>query len=169
MPYPSWTAGQRITAALLNAGKVEYVSNTAGAQTNATTTMADATSLVFAVEANAKYKVHALISYDAPTATDIKFDWSVPSGATMARNVVGLAIGTADNMSSNMMAIRRGATTDQTAGGPNATTNAFSVYVEFVDLIVSSTAGNAQFRFSANAAGTATLQGDSIIYYQRIA
>jgi hypothetical protein len=148
---------------------MEYVTNAGGAQTNATTTMADATSLGFAVEANARYMVTALISYDAPTATDIKFEWTGPAGVTMNRNVLGLAIGTADNMSSSFMAIRRGTGTDQTAGGPNGTTSAFSVYVEHVDILTSSTAGTAQFRFAANAAGTATLQGDCMIYYQRIA
>lgn len=167
MPYPSFTAGQRVTAALLNAGKLEYVTNAGGAQTNATTTMAAATDLVFAVEASARYFIHAVISYDAPTATDIKFDWSMPAGAVTARNIISQALGTTTNIDTNAQLVRRGATTDVAVGGPNATSNAFSVHEEIIDLITSS-AGDAQFNFAANAAGTATLQGDSMIWYQRI-
>jgi len=168
MPYPTFTAGQRITASVLNAGKLEFVTNAAGAQTNATTTFANITDLVFAVEASARYQIHVLIGYDAPTATDIKFDWSMPSGASTNRNCEYLALATATNIASTMAKIRRGATTAVQVGGPNAVANAFSVYEEVTDLQTSS-AGNAQFRFAANAAGTATVQGDSIIYYQRIA
>lgn len=167
MPYPVFTAGQRVTAADLNAGKIEFVTNAAGAQTNATTTMANATDLGFAVEASARYRIHVLIGYDAPTATDIKFDWSMPSGATTNRNCEYLAVATATNIDSNMAKIRRGATTAVIAGGPNSIDNAFSVYEEITDLQTSG-AGTAQFRFAASAAGTATLQADSIIYYQRI-
>lgn len=167
MPYPVFTAGQRVTAASLNAGKIEFVTNSAGAQTNTTTTFANATGLSFAVEASARYRIHVLIGYDAPTATDIKFDWSMPTSATTARNCEYLAQGTATNIDSNMAKIRRGATTAVVAGGPNSVANAFSVYEEVTDLITVS-AGTAQFRFAANAAGTATLQADSIIYYQRI-
>lgn len=167
MPYPVFTAGQRITASELNKGKLEFVTNSSGAQTNATTTFANATDLVFTVESSARYWIHVLIGYDAPTATDIKFDWSMPSGATTARNCEYLALATTTNIDSNMAKIRRGATTAVAAGGPNSVANAFSVYEEVVDLQTSS-GGSAQFRFAANAAGTATLQGDSIIYYQRI-
>lgn len=168
MPYPTFTAGQRITADLLNAGKLEYVTNAAGSQTNATTSLANATDLSFAVEASARYQIHAVISYDSAVGVDIKFDWSMPSGATTARNCEYLVSTTASNIDSNMAKIRRGATTAVVAGGPGATANAFSVYEEVTDLQTSS-AGTAQFRFAANAAGTATLQGDCVIYYQRIA
>lgn len=168
MPYPVFTAGQRVTAALLNAGKVEFVTNAAGAQTNATTTLANATDLVFSVDSSARYLIHVLVAYDALVGVDIKFDWSMPSGATTARNCEYLALTTATNIDSNMAKIRRGATTAVQAGGPSAVNNAFSVYEEVVDLQTFS-AGTAQFRFAANAAGTATLQGDGVIYYQRIA
>lgn len=168
MPYPEFRAGQKLTAALLNAGKMEYVQNSAGSQTNATTTMAAATDLVFAAEANAKYFVHALISYDAPTATDFKCDWTVPAGGAMSRNIIAQALGTTTNIDSNVQILRRGATTDVASGGPNATANAFSVHEEMIDL-TTTTAGDVQFNFAANAAGTATLQADSVIYYQRIA
>ncbi len=167
MPYPVWTAGQRVTAGGLIAGKMNFVTNSAGDQTNATTTMANATGLSFAVEDNARYWMLALISYDAPTATDIQFDWAGITGAILNRSTMGLALGTTTNINSNVLKVRRKASDDNEAGGPNAVANAFSVYVEEVDMLTQ-TGGTVNFRFSANAAGTATLKGDSIIYYQRV-
>jgi hypothetical protein len=169
MPYPTFLAGQTITAALLNAGKLEFVTNAGGTQTNATTTFADATSLVFAVEANSRYKVHALIAYDAPLATDAKFAWTAPAGASMGRNTIGAASTlAATNLDTNASFIRRGTGTAVVAGGAASVANAFTVYEEIVDVQVSTTAGNLQFQFASNAAGTTTLQGDCVIWYQRI-
>lgn len=168
MPYPTFLAGQRVTAALLNSGKTEFVTNSGGAQTNATTTMVDATNLGFAVEANARYKIEALICYDGPT-TDVKFAWTAPAGASMARNIVSQSATSASNVDTNAIFIRRGTGTAQTVGGPASVASAFSIHVEFVDLIVGSTAGTAQFQFAEVGGGTATLQGDSVIYYQRVA
>jgi hypothetical protein len=167
MPYPVWTAGQRVTAAGLVAGKMEFVTNSGAAQTNTTTTMANANNLSFTVDSNARYWIMALIAYDAPTATDAKFDWSGPTGAILNRNVMSLDAGTATNIDSDGAKVRRPLSFDAVAGGPNATANAFSVYQEISDLITQ-TGGTLAFRFAANAAGTATLQADSFIYYQRI-
>lgn len=166
--YPNFLAGQRVTAALLNRGKPQYAINSGGAQTNATTTLANATDLSFAAEANSIYFVQLRLAYDAPTATDIKIAWSVPAAATMARNVIGQAAGTTTNIDTNAILIRRGAATQQTVGGPNAVSSAFSTYFEDVWLITSS-AGTVQLQFAAAAAGTATLQGDSIIVYTQMA
>jgi len=167
MPYPVFTAGQRITAGGLTAGKLEFVTNSAGAQTNATTTMANITGLSFVVEDNARYRVRVLVAYDAPTATDIKFDWAGITGAVLGRNVMSPATGTATNIDTNVQMIRRAASTDVVAGGPNAVDSAFSVYAETIDFLTQ-TGGTVNFRFAANAVGTATVQADSFIYYQRM-
>lgn len=174
MPYPNFRAGQRVTAALLNAGKLEFVTNAAGTQTNTTTTMVNATDLVFPVVANARYKVHALISFDAatsaPAAGDAKFDWEVPSGATMQRNIITPAASNTNTTDTNAQFIRRGSATDQTAGGNNGAGSAFVVHEEIIDLVTGSTAGDVQFRFALQTGtGTATLNADSIVYYQQVA
>ena len=170
MPYPEWRAGQRVTADLLNAGRLEFVTNSAGSQTNATTTLTNATDLLFTVEANARYLAIVEIAYDAPTATDAKFAWTAPTGVTMGRSATGQGLDTATNIAAlTGLYIRRGTGTAVAVGGPNATANAFSVYTEICDIQVGSTAGTMQFQFAANAAGTATLQGDCMIWYQRVA
>jgi hypothetical protein len=167
MPYPEWFAGQTITAALLNAGKMEFVTNTATA-TNSTTTMADVPGLGFAVTANSRWWVMAEIAYDGPT-TDVKFAWTAPSGATMGRNIISQAASTATNVDTNAIFIRRGTGTAQTVGGPASVASAFSVHSEIVDLQVGSTAGTAQFQFAEVAGGTATVQADSMIWYMQVA
>ncbi len=168
MPYPNFRAGQTVTALLLNKGKLEYVTNPGSPLTNATTTMANATGLSFSAEASSIYRVQALISYDAPTATDAKFAWTGPSGFGMTRNILAQAAGTTTNIDTNMITIRRAAGTAQTVGGPNATANAFSVYFEDV-WMTTVDAGTVQFQFAAAAAGIATLQPDSYIVYQQVA
>jgi hypothetical protein len=169
MPFPEWRAGQRVTAALLNSGKMEFVTNSAGSQANATTTLTNATDLLFAVTANSRWFVLAEISYDA-TATDAKFAWTAPAGATMGRNIIGQGSGTATNVAAaDSVYIRRGTGTAQVIGGPAGVASAFSVYQEAIDLQVGSTAGTIQFQFASQGAGTCTLQGDSLIWYQQVA
>ncbi len=171
MPYPTVLAGQRVTSTMLNAGKMEFVTNSGGAQTSTSTTMADATGLGFAVEASSRYFVHAVISYDSTAADDdIRFEWTMPSGGNVDRNCISPAVGATTNIDTNVQMIRRGTGTDVLAGGTAGVDSAFSVYEEICNMTVSTTAGTAQFRFGLGTApGTATLQADSVIYYQRIA
>lgn len=170
MPYPEFRAGQRITASLLNAGKLEYVINAAGAQTNATTTVAAATDLSFDVEANAVYLVQARLSFGGTNTVDAKVNWTVPSGATMQRNIIAASETGTTNEDTNAIFIRRGASTQQESGiftSPSVT--AFNTYWEDVWLVVGATAGTVQANFAAVNAGTATLNADSYITYQRVA
>jgi len=175
MPYPTVLAGQRVTSTMLNAGKMEFVTNSAGSQDNTSTVFINAVDLVFPVEASSRYFVHALICYNAPEPVangDINFEWTGPSGATMDRNVISPALGMTTNIDTNIQMIRRGIGTDVRSGGTTApgTATAFTVHEEVCNLVVSTTAGNVQFRFALGAGvGTATLQADSFIYYQRIA
>jgi hypothetical protein len=171
VPYPTVLAGQRVTSAMLNAGKMEFVTNSGGAQTNTSTTPVDATGLGFPVEASSRYLVHVVVSYDSTAADDdIRFDWTMPSGGNVDRNCIYLAVGATTNIDSNIGMVRRGTATDVVAGGTAGVDSAFSVYEEICNMTVSTTAGTAQFRFGLGTApGTATLQADSVIYYQRIA
>lgn len=171
MPYPMILAGQTVTAALLNAGKVEMVTNSAGAQTNTLTTFVDATGLGFAVEANSRYRARALIAYDAPVDSangDINFQWTGPADVTMTRRITGLELSSTTNIDSQLMSVARSLGTDVRVGGTASTANAFSLYEDIMDITVI-TAGTIQLQFALGAGvGTATLQGDSMIWYQRV-
>jgi hypothetical protein len=167
LPYPQFQAGQRITAALLNAGKMEFVTNAAGAQTTTSTSLVDATDLVFAVEANGRYKIDLAAAFGGATTVDGICAWTAPTGSTMGRNIISMAQGATSNEDANAVLIRRGTGTLQEFGTTNSA-NSFTVHRELIDLQVGSTAGDVQFQFGVDLTGTITLQADSMIWYQRV-
>ncbi len=171
MPYPVVVTGQRVTSAMLNAGNVEFVTNAAGSQASTSATVVNVTDLVFPIEANARYYVRALISFTcAATGDGFRVRWVVPSGATMGRNVIAPAAGSTTGIDTNVMMVRRGAATEVVAGGTLIPTTQPAVHEEIIDLVTSSTAGTAQLQFGIGTApGTATVQADCMIYYQRVA
>jgi hypothetical protein len=141
---------------------------TSGGTTNATTTLADCPGMSFSAEANATYDVRLVASYDAPTATDIKFAWSGPSGFGMTRSIQAIQAANTDNTNTAITMIRRSATTAQVGGGPAGVSNAFSIWLEHITL-TTTTAGVVQLQFAANAAGTATWNSGSYFTYVRVA
>jgi len=78
--YPTYLAGQRITASLLSSGQPQVARKTADTQRAATTTPAADPHLTFSVVANAVYVLDGWLKYDGPTAADLLLDWSAPSG-----------------------------------------------------------------------------------------
>jgi hypothetical protein len=154
--------------AVTGIGKTIYVEKS-GAATNATTTMADITSMAFTAIANAKYLIQCRFSYDAPTATDIKIAWTIPSLAVMQRNIIAPAAAVTDNVSTSVLMIRRGAGTAQVAGGPGSVSSAFSSWWEDILYIGGANGGTCQLQFAANAAGTATFNDQSYFLVTRIA
>lgn len=176
MTYPKVLAGMTVTAALLNAGKVQKVTNSASQDTTLTT-FVDATNLGFAVEANSRYKARALIAYNAPpsnTDGDINFQWTGPAGVTMTRRITGLALTNTTNIDANLMSVARALGTDVRVGGTTApgTANAFTLYEDIMDIMVT-TAGTIQLQFAVGVITTpvitVTVQADSMIWYQRVA
>jgi len=78
--YPTYLAGQRITASLLASGQPQTARKTADTQRAAVTTPAADPHLAFTVIAGAVYVLDGWIKYDGPTAADLLLDWSAPSG-----------------------------------------------------------------------------------------
>jgi hypothetical protein len=172
MTYPKILAGQTVTAALLNAGRREYVTNSAGSQSTTLTTFVDVTGLTFTGEANARYYVHALVAYDAPVDSangDVNFQWTGPVDAGMSRHIVAPELAATTNIDTNVMSVRRAIGTDVRVGGTAGTANAFSIYEDMIDLTMI-TAGAITLQFAVGAGvATATIQADSFVYYQRVA
>jgi hypothetical protein len=172
MTYPKILAGQTVTAALLNAGQRQMVTNSGGSQATTLTTFVDITSLGFAVEANARYFARTLVAYDAPVDSangDVNFQWTGPGDATLTRRITGLELAATTNIDANLMSVARDMGTDVRVGGTGSTANAFTIYEEVIDLRVV-TAGTVQLQFALGAGvATATIQADSVIYYQRVA
>lgn len=82
MPYPTFLAGQTVTAALLNS--IPPVTKYKAAGTDrATATLSDDPDLTFAVAANAVYEAQGVLRINTTDATngDFNLSWTVPSGA----------------------------------------------------------------------------------------
>lgn len=79
--YPTYLAGQRITAALLSSAQPMVARKTADTSRSATTTATADPHLQFTVAANAVYTVDGWIKYDSPILADINIDWSAPAGS----------------------------------------------------------------------------------------
>jgi len=78
--YPTYLAGQRITASLLSSGQPQTARKTADTQRQATTTPAADPHLQFTLVVGAVYTLDGWLKYDGPTAADLLLDWSVPVG-----------------------------------------------------------------------------------------
>lgn len=78
--YPTFLAGQRITAGLLRSAQEQVARKTADTARAATTTATADPHLQFDVAANAAYRWHGWIKYDGPTAADLNVDFTAPAG-----------------------------------------------------------------------------------------
>ncbi|MCW2919136.1 MAG: hypothetical protein JWN52_7204 [Actinomycetia bacterium] len=163
--YPTWAAGQRVTAALLAGMQINRV-EASGGTSNATTTLADCPGMNFIADANATYDMRLVASYDSPTATDIKFAWTGPSGAGMVRSITAPAAGMTTNADTTVTAIRRSMGTQQVGGGMG--TGNFLTWLEQITL-TTTTSGVVQLQFAANAAGTAVFNSGGYFIYVRVA
>jgi hypothetical protein len=87
--YPTFLAGQRITAALLRSGQEQVARKTSDLSRAATTTTTADPHLQFEVVANAVYKWHGWIKYDGPTAADLNIDFTAPALALGEWTAIG--------------------------------------------------------------------------------
>jgi hypothetical protein len=135
------------------------------------TTVQNVTEMVFTGAANAVYMVKLLVSYTGNSAQDIKFSWSVPSGADMARWILAPQLGAADNENTSVSMIRRSPATEEGAGAPG-TTNGFTTFQEDILVTMGSTAGSVQLQAAQRTAGSASPQssvrGSSLMIVERI-
>ena len=89
--YPNVLAGTRITAGLLTSMLPLTVMKPSDQSLTSNTTLANDTALVLPVSvANANYLFDCYLDYEGGTqgASDIKWQWTVPSGATLRYNAV---------------------------------------------------------------------------------
>ncbi len=87
--YPDIRAGQRITGALLQGMQFEEVVKQAATQRASDANVSADPDLQFTLEANATYHVEFFIQYTTGSTALFKTDWSVPSGASGLRRVMG--------------------------------------------------------------------------------
>lgn len=138
--------------------------------TNSTALVNDS-ELFFTTVPNATYLVDAYLSYSGAQAGDIRVAWSVPSGASASRYITAMQLGMTTNINAGMMAIRRGATTEQTAGASGGVDNDFTNWHERTIVRTGATGGTAQLRFGQGASNATVtiMRQDSFMVIERIA
>lgn len=172
MPFPVWTPATIITAQRLTDQQWHTVRQGADQIVNGSTTFVN-TSIIIPLVANAIYRYHLMMNWLGSAAGDIKFDWSVPAGASMNRFGGGPGTdattgGTAQNFSTSSWR-RMNNTNGHSLSGAGLGVNAAGY--DFGEIIVSATAGNATLRFAQNTsdANDTTFSLTSYVDYLRIA
>jgi hypothetical protein len=127
-------------------GQRTYVAMSAIQNFTNTITPANVSGMSFTAVANATYLIQARFAVGGPTAADVRLSWSVPAGAVMNRNILAAAAGVADNASTSMVNIRRGAATQQVAGTSGGVSNDFTGWWEDTQLIMGASAGTVQLQ-----------------------
>jgi hypothetical protein len=157
-------AGQRITAATLNAFCVPAaVIKPADQSVTSSTVLVNDNALVLPVVASATYLFECVIMFEAASGGDLKCQWTVPAGATLAGEVLFRNLTPADTVHGALQA----SGLVQSAGSGAGTDLALAVNGS---LVMSSTAGSVQFQFAQNTSnGTATIvHAGSTICLRRI-
>ena len=164
--YPTWSAGQRVTAALLTAGLVQSVTRSSDATGRTNNTMTNDDVLSLAVEANATYELRAWLGFNGGTTGDFRVGWSIPSGATLnwtpyqQPNTNSTTVGT-------IITDRSGTGVSQAGGGAGGST--IMTCLAEGTLRVGSTAGSIVLQWAqdtTNATPT-ILKADSFIELKR--
>lgn len=88
--YPTWAAGQRVTAALLTgSGSTQCAIKSVNQTVTNSTVLVDCTDLVLPVVSGGIYKGRLVLIYTATAAQDLDFAWTVPSGSSGTRAIIG--------------------------------------------------------------------------------
>lgn len=158
----TFKAGQRLTASALNAAiglTARKAADTSRSSANTGTTLTADPDLVIAVLANSSYLVTIFLLYKgaATNTGDLKFGFSVPSGATLPGGVIGVA---------NPLAVFTNSMTASSTlvSYSNGTGNPLWAQVT-ATLITSSTAGNLVLNWAQNtssATSTTLMTGSSM-------
>jgi len=150
--FPTFFAGQRLTAALLRSMQPITVVKAADESVTSSTTLQDDNHLILPLEANATYTLEGGLYYDGQfNAGNLKLTWTLPASATFYWSANGPATGGAAAYASN--AVTSGNISLGTYGTGGAKTTA-SVNATVVTV---GTAGNMTLRWAQDTSNaTAT-------------
>lgn len=177
MPFPTWLAGQRITADGI--GARDWIPVVQGAdQTLSNTTTMTATNLTLPGDAGGVYYYNLLIAYGATVSADMQWDWVVPGDATIVRFTQALQTG--DNVAGSAttaktVVMRRPAGTTGVAAGGNETDSTSPTQFQSAydsGILTFGASGLATVRFAPNSAvagSAATFRATSYLLYSRVA
>ncbi len=115
------------------------------------TTLADATGVVVALQANSTYILDGYIAYNAGATGDLKVAWTVPAGTTGHWGLYPIAVASTASVG-DLDARRIDAYGDANiqAGGGSDSFGGIMVALPRGYIVTSGTAGNFQLRFAQN-------------------
>lgn len=167
MSKPVFATNDVPTAAQFNSWLVNvgFARMTGVQSVTASTTLVTATDLTIACEANAIYKMEAVITYGAPTAADMKVLFRTPTSATFQG--VGTVFTTAAVSQSEIQNMPYGGNASEVWGSVGVGTN--WGFVSGI-LITAGTAGNFSVEFAQNTsnATATTLNTNSHMNLRRV-
>lgn len=169
MPYPVFTAGQRLTAALLSAMQPTVVAMTADQSLTNSTTLTNVSELTFSMAASAKYELLVMIYATGSTTGDLQTNWSVPSGASGLKACWGPTAGSTDRTNTSMRSGAHGLTTAVAYG--TSSTSAGIACMERA-LVTTNASGTWQLQFAQNtldASNATRLFAGSYVLARRVA
>lgn len=139
-------------------GQMLYAQNTSNQTVTSSTTMVNATNLVVPVAANGVYAFQAvLMTSGGSAAGDIKFGFTMPTGAKIDYGGTGLADSVTSGTQGSVSTQAYDDQSSPTTFLPFAVSTSFNQVVIFGQLRMSSTAGNLQLQFAqltSNATGS---------------
>lgn len=163
----SGTANMKAYAGI---GGINFAFKTANQAITSSTALTNDTHLVLPVAANATYILDGFFDYDGvlgPNNGDIKFDWTVPAGATMTWS----PFGNPSNDVTQKLNSNQGTATTVLTLGTYGTGGQHTSARPFGYIAVAGTAGNLQLRWAQNVsnATSTTMYTGSWIRLQRVA
>lgn len=161
-----FVAGQKLRPSQLNPYVIFHALCSADTTKNANTTLGDITGMSASLEASSTYIFWGYVAYSTGSTPDIKFAFSVPSGATGHWALHGVSSGSTNPGSLDAThATSFGATTLAAAGDTEG------LMVRPTGYIVTTNAGTIQMQFAQNSsdASDTTVKAGSWIAFQKVA
>lgn len=162
--YPTWLAGQRITASALTQMEPLLAYKFVDEPLASSAVLQNDNELFLSVAANACYTLDCWIQFTATAGVDIKVAWTFPAGSTMA--FAALGTGTVNFTDHDASVVAGG--TSRGARGNGATPQSINARGH---LLTSGTAGTLQLQWAQNASNVAatTVLAGSWIRLNRVA
>lgn len=168
-PFPTWLAGQSITAEMLAASLTSLALKTTN-QTTTSSTLLDDAELALPVAAGGIYRIRFVIYASSASATpDLKTAWDAPVGASGSKFVQGPTDTAANFISRTNTTMRASGHQIATAITYQLDTAAVGIEEEGI-VTIGSTAGNIRLQIAqntANATGT-IIQAASYMTAERL-
>lgn len=169
--YPQIAAGDDITADLLSKMLPRIIVKPSATSRTSTTTLADDPDLSMALEANATYFVEFFLYYNGDDTGRFKTIWTVPSGSTGNRGVIGegSTVTTATNADNVLGRFGVHAYGTSVVYGTRNSANQLQAYESGV--IITTSSGNVTLQWAQNSSSTTatTLNNTSLMRVTRLA